>query len=83
MQKELINMIETQFAEADRENVIAALSSITVDDVMARSEDNLFNTRRAVLQLSQGDREQIKYYVDCAKQDFRDVIYWASEETNS
>ena len=76
-------MIETQFAEADRENVIAALSSITVDDVMARSEDNLFNTRRAVLQLSQGDREQIKYYVDCAKQDFRDVIYWASEETNS
>ena len=83
MQEELLNMIAALFTEEYREGVINALSSITVDDVMARSEGNLLNTRRAVLQLSEGDRKQLDYYVDCAKQDFRDVIYWASEEYKS
>ena len=31
----------------------------------------------AILKLSKGDLDQLWYYLDRAKQDYRDVLYWA------
>ena len=83
MHETLLELIDSTFAAAEREEVISALDSITLDHVMARCETNLYNTRHAVLQLSHGNLKDLKYYVDRARQDFRDVIYWAGEEQQS
>lgn len=31
----------------------------------------------AILKLSEGDPDKLQYYLDCAKRDYRDVLYWA------
>ena len=62
----------------DHKEVQLELSSITLDHVMANSNDNLHKTRAAVLQLSRGDLNELKRLVSSAREDFRNVIYWAS-----
>jgi hypothetical protein len=79
MNAELLAIVNEQFKPEDRPLVIQQLESITLDHVMAASESNLLNTRRAVLEISKGDTALLEHYVGCAKKDFRDVIYWASE----
>ena len=79
MDRELIEIIYSDFCVEDRDLVIRELSSITLQDVMAESEINLKNTRQAILKLSKGSIKKVSHYVDCAKKDFRDVIYWATE----
>ena len=73
-------MICSSFPPEQCNAVEVVLASITLDHVMARSPLNLINTRRSVLHLAKGDLEKIEYYAKRAKEDFRDVIYWASEE---
>lgn len=68
------------FDDADHELAISELNSITLDHVMANSRKNLKKTRTAVLHLSKGDLNKLGEYVEAAKIDFRDVIYWASLE---
>jgi hypothetical protein len=68
------------FDKADHALVISELNSITLDHVMAKSAQNLNNTRAAILQLSKGDFNKLEQLVKAAKIDFRDVIYWASIE---
>ena len=31
----------------------------------------------AILKLSEGDPDKLQYYLDSAKRDYRDVLYWA------
>lgn len=69
------------FDESDYDLVLSELNSITLDHVMARSKKNLKKTRSAILQLSKGDLNELGSLVDAAKEDFRDVIYWASLES--
>mgnify|MGYP003571226529 FL=1 len=76
-------MIERHFSPDDVNEVRAALLSITLDHVMARSETNLFNARRAVLNLSKGELDKVRHYAKRAKEDFRDVIYWEGLENDA
>ena len=78
MDDELIKIIDSEFPASDQEFVRAQLESVTLHHVMAQSETNLCNTRMAILKLSEGDSSKVQKYVGCAKEDFRDVIYWAS-----
>lgn len=80
MDTEISNIISQSFKEDDRNLAIKELSSITLSHVMAESESNLKNTYLSILRLSKGDINELKRLVECAKQDFRDVIYWASME---
>jgi hypothetical protein len=58
------------------------LETITLQHVMAQSQVNLDNTYNAILDLCKGNVQQIGQYVDVAKVDFRDVIYWALIDKN-
>jgi len=80
MEQEIVEIVESDFDEQDRPVAIKALASVTLQHVMAESEDNLRNTRLAILGLSRGDLNQLKQLVEHAKSDFRDVIYWAMLE---
>jgi hypothetical protein len=70
--------VQREFAELDQGQAIAELESITLEHVMAESQTNLDNTLHAVLKLCEGDISVLRALVVAAKQDFRDVIYWAS-----
>lgn len=59
------------------------LETITLHHVMAQSQSNLDNTYKAILDLSNGDARMVGQYVEVAKDDFRDVIYWASIDKNN
>lgn len=80
MEREIVAQIQSTFAANNHSEVVQLLESITPADVMAQSEENLRNTRLAVLYLSKGELTQLKEYTEAAKRDFRDVIYWATLE---
>ena len=73
-------MVEAQFFGSERDDALEELQSITLNHVMAQSQFNLDNTWSAVLQLASGDLSRLREMVAAAKTDFRDVIYWASQE---
>jgi hypothetical protein len=77
MDEELLEMIEEDFPEQNREEAKKQLERITLRHVMDESEFNLANARRAVLHLAKGNMADLVHYVECAMADFRDVIYWA------
>jgi hypothetical protein len=59
------------------------LETITLHHVMAQSQLNLDNTYKAILDLCNGDAQKVSQYVEVAKVDFRDVIYWAVIDKNN
>ena len=80
MNKEIKKIVIRDFKESDQAIAISELESITPKHVMAESQQNLDNTQRAILKLSHGSLSELRSLVKTAKQDFRDVIYWASLE---
>lgn len=66
------------FSDAEQEPAMSALTSITLQHVMAQSQINLDNTWQAILDLCQGNLQELQRLVAAAKLDFRDVIYWAT-----
>ena len=54
------------------------MNSVTLKHVMANCEKNLYNTHSAILKLANGNIVELEELVKCAKNDFRDVILWAS-----
>ncbi len=80
MNQTILDQINRDFAEAQRETVINELSSINLTHVMAESEYNLENTRLSILKLAKGDVNRVVQLTKSAKIDFRDVIMWAGQE---
>jgi hypothetical protein len=76
----VLKIVNSTFPIGERELVLNELKKLTIDDVMAKSSKNLLNAHLAILKLSDGDASKVSQYTSCAKKDFRDVIYWASEE---
>ena len=81
MNKEIITKIKETFSEANHAKSIDLVKSITKNHVMAESDYNLNNTHLSVITLAKGNIKELAYYVNCAKKDFRDVIYWVSIDT--
>lgn len=77
LSQSILKAVNETFKKADKSSVIDQLESITLDHVMADSEYNLLNTRLAVVQLSNGDMNELIAMTKAAKTDFRDVISWA------
>lgn len=76
-------IVAADFSIKEQGVVYKQLTSLTLDHVMARSEINLLNTKLSILKLAKGNLEELIHLVQCAKTDFRDVIYWASQEEKS
>jgi uncharacterized alpha/beta hydrolase family protein len=81
MNNEIKQKIRENFLPEDQDQVIAALTTITLKHVMAESQTNLDNTWLSIIQLSKGNLTEVNYLVEVAKEDFRDVIYWAHLES--
>lgn len=71
--------ISEMFSPSDLDEALSLVKSIDKDMTM-ESEGNLENTRLAVVTLSKGSLDELRHYVNRAKQDFRDVVMWAHEE---
>jgi len=74
--EDIFRKIREDFEPEDYSLVEQALLSVTQDHVMAKSDYNLNNARNAILALSEGSLEQVTHFAECARKDFRDVIYW-------
>lgn len=79
LNKTILNIIHQDFEPKEIDAVTEALSSITLNHVMAASEENLERTRQSILKLAKGNVETLIELTKCAKIDFRDVIMWAME----
>lgn len=77
---EIKNLVQELFPPEQIEKALEELEQITLDHVMARSEFNLLNTRKAVVILSEGNLTDLTEYKNAALKDFRDVILWASQK---
>lgn len=75
----VIDMVEKEFSPEDRDGVLQILSLYGTEDYEREKERVLL----AVLNLSNGSREAVADYVDRAKRDYRDVLFWSeySEES--
>ena len=80
MDESIKQRIRHDYSESDYDLVLSELESITLKHVMAESQTNLDNTWNSILHLSKGDLSELGHMVEAAKQDFRDVIYWAGIE---
>jgi len=80
MNEETLKKVNNDFSEEKREEVLKLLNSISLKHVMAESEYNLNSTINSALKLANGNLIDLIKYIECAKQDFRDVIYWATLE---
>ena len=80
MDDEVLEKIKKQFPAQLRDEVIAILSELKKEHVMAKSYSNWYRTHLAILELAKGDIEAVRHYTNAAKSDFRDVIYWATKK---
>ena len=76
----VLKRVKKDFKSSERDEVLSILSELKREHVMAKSYDNWFNTHMAILHLSKGDLDAVRHYTESAKSDFRDVIYWATQE---
>ena len=79
MDNEIEKMIEQNFSESVVMRAKEILNTITTKNVTAHSKENQRNTQIAVIKLASGSIEKLSHYVECAQKDFRDVIYWSTE----
>ncbi len=80
MNKKIIENINIDFSEEERELVISELSSLKRSNAMASSEYNLYHTRFSILKLAKWDINKVIEFTKFAKIDFRDVIMWAMQD---
>jgi hypothetical protein len=80
MNNQIQSKIIADFIESEQTAALNELQSITLQHVMAESQFNLDNTLFAILKLSKGNLNELRSLVEAAKEDFRDVIYWATLE---
>ena len=80
MNEKILEKIDREFDQAEKQFVINELSSITLKHVMAESEYNLNNARMSILKLAKGDSKEVSKLTEAAKIDFRDVIMWAAQD---
>jgi len=60
--------IEEQYAPSERDEVYAAVEPFIADGA---------RVPLCILHLAQGRIADVKHYADCARKDYRDVIFWA------
>ncbi len=75
LRQEVINVVQLQFSASDRNEVVALLQSLADDVNVGEHESILHRTCLGVLKLANGNREQCKYYIKLALEDYRDILF--------
>jgi hypothetical protein len=69
----VLEYVEKDFSREDCEEVIAILSRYGTEAYEREPERVLL----AVLDLAKGNKDAVRDYVDSAKRDYRDVLFWS------
>src|SRR5437763_4661857 len=69
MEQRILERISREFKRSDRDAVIQLLESYSG----AETE----RVRWDILELSNGNVDKVRHYVQAAQTDYRDVLYWA------
>ena len=77
---QVIKLVNQQFPEREASRVLSELDKLSQDHALSLQPINLRNTHLAILKLAKGDFNQVCNYVGSAQKDFRDVIFWASDQ---
>jgi hypothetical protein len=65
---ELRRVITNQFPASERDDVYTVVEPFT---------DGGIRVAMCILHLACGNKAQVEHYADCARRDYRDVIFWA------
>ncbi len=77
--EKLFTEIVRYFPNESPASIVEALNLYGVE-VYERERERV---QLAILKLSEGNLGQLWYYLDCAKRDYRDVLYWAEYSPSS
>ena len=77
--EDVLAAVAEQFPDRDAAAVLALLDSYGT----RRSEPERERVQLAILKLSGGDIEKPRHDLDVARQDYRDVLYWAEYPDHS
>ena len=70
---EVVAVVEKTFPEASHSRVLELLDSYGVESYERERQ----RVQLAILKLSEGSEEKLRELVAVAKQDYRDVLFWA------
>lgn len=70
--EEVIAAVSTMFPESETATVLAVLDFYGVEPYERERE----RVQLAIIALSEGNEDKLLYFVQTAKTDYRDVLYW-------
>ncbi|MGA7669282.1 MAG: hypothetical protein WBW04_02605 [Nitrolancea sp.] len=70
---EILDEVSRVFPNDDPVNVMAVLDEYGVEPYERECE----RVQRAIIRLAEGDLDKLRKYLHVAKQDYRDVLFWA------
>ena len=65
--------VRTAFPRADASAIVALLDQYGVETHERERE----RVQLAIVNLSEGDEDKLRYFLGVAKQDYRDVLFWS------
>jgi len=69
----VIAAVRAVFPRADTSAILAILDEYGVEPYQRERE----RVHLAILNLSEGDEAKLRYFLDIAKRDYRDVLFWS------
>jgi hypothetical protein len=69
----VIDAVRALFPRADTNAILAILDEYGVEPYQREHE----RVQLAILNLSEGDEAKLRYFLDIAKRDYRDVLFWS------
>jgi hypothetical protein len=69
----VVAAVRASFPRADPDEILAVLDEYGVE-AYQRERDRV---QLAILRLSDGDPAKLRYFLEVAKQDYRDVLFWS------
>ena len=69
----VVAAVRASFPGADPDAILAVLDEYGVEPYQ-RERDRV---QLAIVNLSEGDEAKLRYFVEVAKQDYRDVLFWS------
>ena len=67
----VVAAIRASFPSADPDAILAVLDEYGVEPYQRE------RVQLAIVNLSEGDEAKLRYFVEVAKQDYRDVLFWS------
>jgi len=71
--EEVIAAVRTAFPRSDASEILTLLEQYGAEPYERERE----RVQLAIVNLSEGDEDKLRYFLSVAKQDYRDVLFWS------